>query len=161
MANSSLISCHGWISVCQAHKNIFGFFLRAKFKIVQRRRFSHKDKQFFQEQRAHWVRRIQIETGEQSYPIKRPLMSGIDLVSKNLACKLFFCNFSKKDLKKTAIRNCIEEIANVSKIPKVRRIFLLCKKIAGITNFSKFYFYKEKRPWRASWSPQISQKSNK
>ena len=24
-ANSSLISCHGWISVCQAHKNIFGF----------------------------------------------------------------------------------------------------------------------------------------
>ena len=57
-----------------------------------------------------------------------------------------FRNFSKKDLKKTAIRNCIEEIANVSKIPKVRRIFLLCKKIAGITNFSKFYFYKEKRP---------------
>ena len=34
-------------------------------------------------------------------------------------------------------------------------------KIAGITNFSKFCFYKGKRPRRASWSPQISQKSQK
>ena len=34
-------------------------------------------------------------------------------------------------------------------------------KIAEITNFSKFYFYKGKRPRRASWSPQISQKWQK
>ena len=88
------------------------------------------------------------------------LCPGSILLAKILLANCFR-NFSKKDLKKTAIRNCIEEIANVSKIPKVRRIFLLCKKIAGITNFSKFYFYKEKRPWRASWSPQISQKSHK
>ena len=32
-------------------------------------------------------------------------------------------------------------------------------KMAGITIFSKFYFYKEKRTRRASRSPQILQKS--
>ena len=50
-------------------------------------------------------------------------MSGINLVSKNLLAN-FFRNFSEKDLKKTAIRKSIEEIANVAKIAKERRIFL-------------------------------------
>ena len=50
-------------------------------------------------------------------------MSRIDLVSKNLLANCFR-NFSKKDLKKTAIKKIIEEIANVAKIAKVRRIFL-------------------------------------
>ena len=50
-------------------------------------------------------------------------MSRIDLVSKNFLANCFR-NFSKKDLKKTAIKKIIEEIANVAKIAKVRRIFL-------------------------------------
>ena len=50
-------------------------------------------------------------------------MSRIDLVSKNFLVNCFR-NFSKKDLKKTAIKKITEEIANVAKIAKVRRIFL-------------------------------------
>ena len=69
-------------------------------------------------------------------------MSRIDLVSKNFLVNCFR-NFSKKDLKKTAIKKIIEEIANVAKIAKVRRIFLAMwkdwvtnmAKIAGIPNF--------------------------
>ena len=49
-------------------------------------------------------------------------MSRFDLVSKNFLANCFR-NFSKKDLKKIRIRS-IEEIANVAKIAKVRRMFL-------------------------------------
>ena len=71
------------------------------------------------------------------------LMSRIDLVSKNLLAIL-----AKTIWRKLLSEKYRKNIANVSKI-------------AGIRNFSKFYFYKEKRPRRASLSPQISQKSQK
>ena len=51
------------------------------------------------------------------------LMSRIDLVSKNLLANCFR-NFSKKRFKKNCYPKRIEEIANVAKIAKVRRIFL-------------------------------------
>ena len=51
------------------------------------------------------------------------LMSRIDLVSKNLLANCFR-NFSKKRFKKNCYQKSIEEIANVAKIAKVRRIFL-------------------------------------
>ena len=51
------------------------------------------------------------------------LMSRIDLVSKNLLANCFR-NFSKKRFKENCYQKSIEEIANVAKIAKVRRIFL-------------------------------------
>ena len=102
------------------------------------------------------------------FMLQTALMSRIDLVSKNLLANCFR-NFSKKRFKENCYQKNREEIANVTNIAKVRRIFLATwedwvtnmAKIMGITNFSKFYFYKEKRPRRASWKPQISQKSQK
>ena len=84
-------------------------------------------------------------------------MSRIDLVSKNLLANCFR-NFSKKRFKKNCYQKNREEIANVPKIAKVTRIFLAMgkdgvtnmAKIAGITNLTKFYFFKDKRPNRAS-----------
>ena len=72
-------------------------------------------------------------------------------------------------LEREKVNKGFKKSANFAKIAKVTRIFLPMwkdwvtntAKIAGITNFSKFYFYEDKRPRRASWSPQILQKSQK
>ena len=74
-------------------------------------------------------------------------MSRIDLVSKNLLTSSIR-SFSKKDVKKTAIKS-IEEIANFAKIAKVTRIFIAMwkdwatnmAKIARTTNLTKFYTF--------------------
>ena len=52
-----------------------------------------------------------------------PLMSRIDLVSKNLLATCFR-NFSKKRFKENCYQKSIEEIVNFEKIAKVTRIFL-------------------------------------
>ena len=74
-------------------------------------------------------------------------MSRIDLVSKNLLTSSFR-NFSKKDVKKTALRN---RNRRISKFPKNRKSNKNCycyvkrlsnkygKKIARTTNLTKFY----------------------
>ena len=95
-------------------------------------------------------------------------MSRIDLVSKNWLANCFR-NFSKKDLKKTAIEKYRRRNGKCRKNRKskknfscyVKRLSNKYGKNSRNNNFSKFYFYKDKRPRRASWSPQISQKSQK
>ena len=63
------------------------------------------------------------------FMLQTALMSRIDLVSKNLLANCFR-NFSKKRFKENCYQKNREEIANVTKIAKVRRIFLaICEKI--------------------------------
>ena len=67
--------------------------------------------------------------------VKTPLMSRIDLVSKNLLANCFR-NFSKKRFKENCYQKNREEIANVTKIAKVWRIFLAVWK-DWVTNMAK------------------------
>ena len=68
-----------------------------------------------------------VPQGEAGFAKSLALMSRIDLVSKNLLANCFR-NFWQKRFKENCYQKSIEQIANVAKIAKVRRIFLaICK----------------------------------